>query len=96
MAWARLRLARFTSMPTELFLCHYPNRAMSESVDYKKKYMEAQLELIDTKARLATIESMYWKQQKMMNDDQDSRWDRCLGMWRTEKTRFFLGSFRVV
>lgn len=70
MAWARLRLARFTSMPTELFLCHYPNRAMSESVDYKKKYMEAQLELIDTKARLATIESMYWKQQKMMNDDQ--------------------------
>lgn len=70
MAWARLRLARFTSMPTEPFLCHYPNRAMSESIDYKKKYKEAQLELIDTKARLSTIESMYWKQQKMMNDDQ--------------------------
>ncbi len=43
---------------------------MSESIDYKQKYKEAQLELIDTKARLATIESMYWKQQKMMNDDQ--------------------------
>ena len=43
---------------------------MKQPVDYKQKYTETRLELIDTKARLATIESMYWKQQKMMNDDQ--------------------------
>lgn len=43
---------------------------MNQPVDYKQKYTETRLELIDTKARLATIESMYWKQQKMMNDDQ--------------------------
>ena len=43
---------------------------MNQPVDYKKKYTETRLELIDTKARLATIEQMYWKQQKSLNDDQ--------------------------
>ena len=43
---------------------------LRESIDYKQKYSDARLELIDTKARLATIEQMYWKQQKSLNDDQ--------------------------
>lgn len=43
---------------------------MTQTIDYKKKYTEVQLELIDTKARLATMQQMYWKQQKMLNDDQ--------------------------
>lgn len=43
---------------------------MSQLVDYKQKYNDTRKELIETKARLVTIESMYWKQQKLLNDDQ--------------------------
>ena len=43
---------------------------MSQQTDYKQGYIDARNELIETKAKLVTIESMYWKQQKLLNDDQ--------------------------